>query len=81
MKSEELTPGFGSEVFGIRLDQLDSQGRDQLALEVARRGVIAFRDQSFGEQSGEWLKDWGRVSDFGPLFPTSELVLVSLISK
>ncbi|KAJ7803822.1 hypothetical protein B0H14DRAFT_3113376 [Mycena olivaceomarginata] len=41
----EMTPAFGSEVRGLNLAELDGEGKDQLALEVARRGVIVFRDQ------------------------------------
>jgi sulfonate dioxygenase len=37
---DELTPDFGSEVSGIQLHQLDAVGRQQLALYVARRGVV-----------------------------------------
>ncbi|KAF8761575.1 TauD protein [Rhizoctonia solani] len=40
-----LTPRIGTEVVGVDLTSLDGPARDQLALEVARRGVIAFRDQ------------------------------------
>lgn len=37
---DELTPRFGSEVTGVQLSQLDDVGRQQLALFVARRGVV-----------------------------------------
>jgi len=37
---EELTPQFGSEVSGLQLDKLDDRGRQQLALFVAKRGVV-----------------------------------------
>ncbi|CAE6513911.1 unnamed protein product, partial [Rhizoctonia solani] len=40
-----LTPGIGTEIAGVDLTSLDGQARDQLALEVARRGVLVFRDQ------------------------------------
>lgn len=33
----ELTPNLGTEVFGVDLRALDSDGRDQLALEVCRK--------------------------------------------
>ncbi|KDN50308.1 hypothetical protein RSAG8_01644, partial [Rhizoctonia solani AG-8 WAC10335] len=67
-----LTPGIGTEVVGIDLTSLDGPSRDQLALEVARRGVIAFRDQpEFLAQSAEQFREWG--SYFGRLHihPTS----------
>ncbi|KAG9104758.1 hypothetical protein FRC06_011240 [Ceratobasidium sp. 370] len=68
----DLTPKIGTEVTGIDLTTLDGAGRDQLALEVARRGVLAFRDQpKFLAQSAEQFKEWG--SHFGRLHihPTS----------
>lgn len=37
---DELTPDFGSEVSGIQLHELDTVGRQQLALYVAQRGVV-----------------------------------------
>lgn len=40
---DELTPDFGSEVTGIQLHELDTVGRQQLALYVARRGVVVSR--------------------------------------
>jgi sulfonate dioxygenase len=42
----EITPYLGTDVRGVSLAQLDSNGRDQLALEVARRGLMVFRDQN-----------------------------------
>lgn len=56
-----IIPATGSEVRGVKLHELDASGRDQVALEVAKRGVVAFRDQEFGEQSFDWLKEWGSV--------------------
>ncbi|KAJ7065255.1 hypothetical protein C8F01DRAFT_1124921 [Mycena amicta] len=41
----ELTPEFGSDIRGCNLATLTSDQKDQLALEVARRGVVVFRDQ------------------------------------
>ncbi|KAF8971453.1 hypothetical protein BDZ97DRAFT_1242306 [Flammula alnicola] len=69
---DELTPSLGTEVVGINLAELDSTGRDQLALEVARRGVIVFRDQQdFIDRGPEFYRQWG--SYFGRLHihPTS----------
>jgi sulfonate dioxygenase len=55
-----LTPKIGTDVTGVDLTALDGAGRDQLALEVARRGVVVFRDQAkFLAQSGEEFKEWG----------------------
>ncbi|KAJ9104943.1 hypothetical protein QFC19_003738 [Naganishia cerealis] len=68
----DLTPRFGAEVSGIQLHKLSATEKQQLALYVAQRGVVAFRDQDFQDQSPEWmLQDWG--SFFGRLHihPTS----------
>ncbi|CAE6471715.1 unnamed protein product [Rhizoctonia solani] len=67
-----LTPGICTEIAGVDLTSLDGPSRDQLALEVARRGVIAFRDQSkFLAQTAEQFREWG--NHFGRLHihPTS----------
>ncbi|KAM0746017.1 alpha-ketoglutarate-dependent sulfonate dioxygenase [Meredithblackwellia eburnea MCA 4105] len=44
---DDLTPDFGSEVSNVQLSKLTPEERDQLALYVAQRGVVAFRDQDF----------------------------------
>ncbi|KAJ5118663.1 hypothetical protein N7526_010300 [Penicillium atrosanguineum] len=44
---DEITPFIGSEVHGVQLSKLSKAGKDQLALYVAQRRVVAFRDQDF----------------------------------
>ncbi|KDR84864.1 hypothetical protein GALMADRAFT_51457 [Galerina marginata CBS 339.88] len=69
---DEITPQFGTEVVGVNLAELDGAGRDQLALEVARRGLMAFRDQQdFIDRGPDFYREWG--SHFGRLHihPTS----------
>ncbi|KAF7588846.1 hypothetical protein BBP40_005093 [Aspergillus hancockii] len=56
---EDLTPTIGSEVHGIQLSQLDNKGKDQLALFVAQRKVVAFRDQDFAELPIEKALEYG----------------------
>ncbi|GAA5879622.1 hypothetical protein JCM3774_004288 [Rhodotorula dairenensis] len=69
---DELTPDFGSEVSGIQLDQLDDVGRQQLALFVARRGVVAFRDQDFADRDPTWMiQDWCRFFGRPHIHPCS----------
>lgn len=70
-----IIPATGSEVRGLKLHELDASGRDQVALEVAKRGVIAFRDQEFGEQTFDWLKNWGSVRLFISSPPSPSLSL------
>lgn len=69
---EDLTPEFGSEVSGIQLHTLDDRGRQQLALYVAQRGVVAFRDQDFVDQDPEWqVRNWGSFFGRNHIHPTS----------
>lgn len=51
-----LTPDFGSEILsGADLTKLDSRERSQLALFVAQRGVVVFRQQQkFVDADPEW---------------------------
>ncbi|TCD62044.1 hypothetical protein EIP91_007539 [Steccherinum ochraceum] len=68
----ELTPNLGSEIQGINLATLDNIGRDQLALEVARRGVVAFRDQQdFIDRGPDFYLEWGRYFGRLHIHPTS----------
>ncbi|KAK9458163.1 hypothetical protein V1511DRAFT_491909 [Dipodascopsis uninucleata] len=53
VKVKSLTPKFGSEVRGVQLTQLSDAGKDELALFVAERGVVVFRDQDLADQSIE----------------------------
>ncbi|KAH9944835.1 TauD-domain-containing protein [Amylocystis lapponica] len=44
-KVQHLTPAIGTEITGIDLRQLTDAQKDELALLVAERGVVFFRDQ------------------------------------
>ncbi|KAI0783841.1 hypothetical protein BC629DRAFT_528872 [Irpex lacteus] len=44
-KVQHLTPAIGTEIAGIDLRQLSPEQKDELALLVAERGVVFFRDQ------------------------------------
>jgi len=44
-KVTHLTPAIGTEILGIDLRQLSNAQKDELALLVAERGVVFFRDQ------------------------------------
>ncbi|KAH7113976.1 TfdA family taurine catabolism dioxygenase TauD [Dactylonectria estremocensis] len=61
-KLVHLTPTIGTEVSGIQLSKLSNSGKDQLALLVAKRKVVAFRDQDL---AGLPIKD---ALDFGGYF-------------
>ncbi|OWB58390.1 dioxygenase activity protein [[Candida] boidinii] len=68
----EITPKFGTEVkSGIQLSKLDDKAKDDLALLVAKRGVVVLRNQDLKEKGPAFVKEWGEY--FGPLHihPTS----------
>ncbi|ORX46130.1 TauD-domain-containing protein [Hesseltinella vesiculosa] len=58
----DLTPHIGTEIHGLQLSQLTEQQKDDLALLVAERGVLVFRDQDINVDEG---LDFAR--SFGPL--------------
>ncbi|ODQ77836.1 hypothetical protein BABINDRAFT_163223 [Babjeviella inositovora NRRL Y-12698] len=62
---QDLTPKLGSEVRGIQLSQLTDKQKDDLALYVAQRGVVVFRDQDLKDKGLEFNKKFGEY--FGPL--------------
>ncbi|KAF8530947.1 TauD-domain-containing protein [Gautieria morchelliformis] len=68
----DIQPVLGTEIEGIKLTDLDSDGRDQLALFVAQRGLVVFRNQhDFIDRGIDYYKAWG--NHFGRLHihPTS----------
>lgn len=66
-----ITPKFGTTVENVQLSQLDDKGKDELALFVAQRGVVAFKNQDLAERGPEFAVQFGK--HFGPLHihPTS----------
>ena len=68
---KRITPKLGTEVTGIQLSQLDDKGKDELALYVAQRGVVVFREQDFATKGPKFATEYG--SHFGRLHvhPTS----------
>lgn len=44
---KRLTPRIGSEIDGIQLSQLNDAQKNELALLIAERGVVVFRNQDF----------------------------------
>ncbi|KAL9083182.1 MAG: hypothetical protein Q9159_005949 [Coniocarpon cinnabarinum] len=69
--AEDLTGNIGAEVRGLQLSQLDDKGKDELALYVAQKKVVAFYDQDFADLPIEKAKEF--ASHFGRLHvhPTS----------
>ncbi|KAH8120612.1 TauD-domain-containing protein [Phellopilus nigrolimitatus] len=69
---DDLTPYLGTEIHGVNLAALTHDERDQVALEVAGRGLVVFRgQQDFIDRGAEFYREWG--SHFGRLHihPTS----------
>lgn len=62
---EKVTPNLGSVIDGIQLSSLTDQQKNDLALLVEQRGVIAFRNQDFKDLGFDEMKKWGTY--FGPL--------------
>ncbi|KAH8645708.1 hypothetical protein BX600DRAFT_444273 [Xylariales sp. PMI_506] len=65
LKVTRLTPGIGTEIRGLQLSQLTDQQKDELALLIAERGVVVFREQDFKDIGIEKQKEFGKY--FGPL--------------
>lgn len=61
----KLTPVIGTEIHGLQLSQLSDLQKDELALLIAERGVVVFRNQDFKDIGIEKQKAFGRY--FGPL--------------
>lgn len=68
---KRVTPKMGTEIRNVQLSQLNDAGKDELALLVAQRGVVIFRDQDFAEKGPQFAVEYG--SHFGRLHihPTS----------
>ncbi|KAK6463757.1 Fe(II)-dependent sulfonate/alpha-ketoglutarate dioxygenase-like protein [Scheffersomyces coipomensis] len=70
-KVKRITPKLGSEVRGVQLSQLDDQGKDELALLIAQRGVVVFRDQDFASKGPEFVVNYARHFGRLHIHPTS----------
>ena len=65
LKATKLTPSIGTEIRGLQLSELSDVQKDELALLIAERGVVVFRDQNFKDIGTEKQKAF--ASYFGPL--------------
>ncbi|RMZ80983.1 hypothetical protein DV738_g2504, partial [Chaetothyriales sp. CBS 135597] len=68
---EELTPSIGAEVTGVQLLELSDKGKDELALLVAQKKVVAFRDQNFADVPIDQALDFARYFGRLHIHPTS----------
>ncbi|KAK2784720.1 hypothetical protein FQN53_008276 [Emmonsiellopsis sp. PD_33] len=60
-----LTPRVGTEIKGLQLSQLTDVQKNELALLIAERGVVVFRDQDFKDIGPARQKEFGAY--FGKL--------------
>ena len=54
----DLTAHIGTEVVGLQLKDLTDQQKDELALLIAERSVVFFRDQDITPQQQKELGEW-----------------------
>lgn len=61
-KVEDLTAHIGTEIHGLQLKDLTSQQRDELALLIAERSIVFFRDQDISPQQQKELGEhYGKI--------------------
>lgn len=70
-KIQKLTPTTGSEITGVQLSKITAAGKDQLALLVAPRKVVAFRDQDLADLPIQEALDFGGYFGRHHIHPTS----------
>ncbi|KAK3669438.1 hypothetical protein LTR78_010698 [Recurvomyces mirabilis] len=61
---KDMTANIGAEVTGVQLSKLNKAGKDELALFVAQRKVVAFRDQDFADLPIQAALDFAQY--YGP---------------
>lgn len=57
-KVTDLTTHIGTEIEGLQLKDLTAQQKDELALLIAERSVVFFRDQDLSPQQQKELGEW-----------------------
>jgi sulfonate dioxygenase len=70
-KTRKLTPNMGTEIRGLQLSSLNEQQKNELALAVAQRKVVVFRDQDFADLPIEKAKEFGAYFGRHHIHPTS----------
>ncbi|ETN46754.1 uncharacterized protein HMPREF1541_00943 [Cyphellophora europaea CBS 101466] len=68
---ENITSSIGAEVSGVQISQLNDAGKDELALLVAQKKVVAFRDQDFADIPIDKALQYGRYFGRLHIHPTS----------
>ncbi|KAF2400475.1 alpha-ketoglutarate-dependent taurine dioxygenase [Trichodelitschia bisporula] len=67
----DLTANIGAEVRGVQLSKLTQKGKDELALLVAQKKVVAFRDQDLADLPIQEALDFGGYFGRHHIHPTS----------
>lgn len=57
-KITDITANIGTEIEGIQLKDLNDEQRDELALLIAERSVVFFRNQDISPQQQKELGEW-----------------------
>ncbi|KAH3905516.1 hypothetical protein HBI56_200130 [Parastagonospora nodorum] len=70
-KVDDLTANIGAEVHGVQLSKLTAAGKDELALFVAQKKVVAFRDQDFADLPIQDALNYGGYFGRHHIHPTS----------
>ncbi|KAF2749162.1 TauD-domain-containing protein [Sporormia fimetaria CBS 119925] len=70
-KVDDLTANIGAEVHGVQLSQLSDAAKDELALFVAQKKVVAFRGQDFAALPIQSALDIGGYFGRHHIHPTS----------
>jgi hypothetical protein len=74
-KVEDLTAHIGTEIHGLQLKDLTNQQRDELALLIAERSIVFFRDQDISPQQQKELGEhYGKIE-----VHVSDTLLVSYV--
>ncbi|KAK0670668.1 putative alpha-ketoglutarate-dependent sulfonate dioxygenase [Cercophora samala] len=68
-KVTDLTTHIGTEIEGLQLKDLTPEQRDELALLVAERSVVFFRDQDISPQQQKELGEWFGEVEVHPQVP------------
>ncbi|KAF3934826.1 hypothetical protein ABW19_dt0200728 [Dactylella cylindrospora] len=67
----DLTSNIGAEIEGVQLSKLTNAGKDELALFVAQKKVVAFRNQDFADLPIQEALDFGSYFGRHHIHPTS----------
>ncbi|KAK0709172.1 hypothetical protein B0T26DRAFT_654218 [Lasiosphaeria miniovina] len=68
-KVTDLTVHIGTEIEGLQLKDLTPEQRDELALLIAERSVVFFRDQDISPQQQQELGEWFGEVEVHPQHP------------